>query len=77
MSNDGGNTLWTWQVQETDGRWSTVGVLLEGNRHMPLVGRSERAVRAAEHLAIGHARATNQRLRFATFELTSADEVEV
>jgi hypothetical protein len=67
-----GSTLYAWQVQEPDGRWSMVGALVpELGTHTPLVHRKMAVVRRFEQLAREHAVRTNQKLRLAKFVLDS------
>ena len=49
-----GETLWAWVTEESDGAISLVGVMTPGGIHLPLIGRSEKAVRRAEAIARTH-----------------------
>jgi hypothetical protein len=87
VADDDGDELWAWQVQETDGSWSMVGMILpdmsEGKagqvgQHTPMIHRKKALVdQVMRPYAEHHARATGQPLRLAHFTLTSADGVVV
>jgi hypothetical protein len=73
-----GDTLWAWQVQEPDGKWSMVGALLPEplagmgtSTHTPLIHRKHEVVIMMADLAKGHARVTGQPLRLAEFALVN------
>ena len=63
-----GDTLWAWQVQEPDGKWSMVGALV-GDTHMPLIHRNRDVMDQTALLAKNHAEQTGQKLRLAEFHL--------
>ena len=65
-----GDTLYAWQVQEPDGKWSLVGALIPSlGTHSPLIHRSLDIVRDNfGPLAREHADRTGQRLRLARFD---------
>jgi hypothetical protein len=72
-----GNTIYAWQVQEPDGRWSMVGALIpELGTHSPLVHRDLLLMRRLEGTARGHAEATGQPLRLARFDLAELLELK-
>ena len=75
MSDGDGNTIYAWQVQEPDGRWSMVGALiLETMTHTPLVHRDLLLIRRMEVHARAHAKTTSQPLRLAKFTLAEVLE---
>lgn len=55
-----GDTLWAWVTETPDGSISLVGAELPGMSHMPLIGRSEKAVRMWEPFARAHGEASGQ-----------------
>jgi hypothetical protein len=65
-----GDTLYAWQVEEPDGRWSMVGALIpETGINTPLIHRSYQIIKSFEQLARNHAERTSQPLRLARFVL--------
>jgi hypothetical protein len=66
-----GDSLYAWQVQESDGRWSMVGALVpQTGTHQPLIHRRLDIVERFGPLARAHAEGTGQPLRLARFDLT-------
>jgi hypothetical protein len=61
-----GTQLYAWQVQESDGRWSMIGVMLDGN-HTPLIHRDPQLIEAMRPLAEQHAAQSGQPLRLMQF----------
>lgn len=54
-----GETLWAWVTETPDGSISLVGLATDIG-HMPLIGRSEEAIRRAEPAARAHGATHNQ-----------------
>lgn len=78
MDNEG-NTVWAWQAQEFDGRWSMVGALVEYGDgtavHQPLIHRSREVVQdRLRPVAMEHAVRTHQPLRLARFDISETIE---
>jgi hypothetical protein len=70
-----GDTLYGWQVQEPDGRWSLVGALItETMTHAPLIHRDLGIARRLGGHARAHAEATGQKLRLGKFVLAEVLE---
>jgi hypothetical protein len=70
-----GDTLWAWQVQEPDGKWSMVGAMMPSpvpglpDTHTPLVHRKREVAMMMAQLAAAHSTQTGQPLRLAEFVL--------
>lgn len=61
-----GNQIYAWQVQEPDGRWSMIGVMVQG-KHSPLIHRDPDLIEAMKPLAVEHAAKMGAPLRLMQF----------
>jgi hypothetical protein len=71
-----GDSLYAWQVQEPDGRWSMVAAGFSVDVQMPLIHRSLEFIQSdtIRALAEAHADVTSQPLRLAHFTLSDVVE---
>ena len=57
---DNGDELWAWQAQESDGRWSLIGLSVDGGKaYAPIIHRSLEFIESVRPLAINHVRSGN------------------
>ena len=56
---DNGNELWAWQAQETDGRWSMIGLSIDDDAYVPIIHRSLELIESVRPLAIRRAQTGN------------------
>lgn len=61
-----GNSIYAWQVREPDGRWSMIGMMIDGN-HTPLIHRDPELIDAMKPLAVAHAAQMGAPLRLMQF----------
>lgn len=75
MTDDDGSSLYAWQVEEPDGRWSMVGASIGAmGSQVPLIHRDLDFVKQLRPLATAHAEATEQPLRLVHFRLVEVIE---
>lgn len=75
MSETDGSSLYAWQVEEPDGRWSMVAASIGPmGSQAPLIHRSLDIIEKFRPLAEAHAEATEQPLRLAHFRLDKVIE---
>ena len=78
-SPDNGNELWAWQAQETDGRWSLIGLSVDGgDAYVPIIHRSPEFIESVRPLALRHVQTGNgEALRLVKLTAEVVETVDV